>query len=143
MVHSPAYYYNYFKANNIKHVVRLNSKNTYDARRTFVEAANIQHTDLIFTDGTPPTDAILNKFLDLCEQYIEDIPEVKYMNNEITGPNAIDNTKRVNDETSSAFNCVGAVAVHCKGNSDSAFNYIAFLPLIHYDFQLVWEGRVA
>lgn len=110
-IHSPAYYYQYFKENKVKHVVRLNSKKTYDAKRTFVEVANIQHTDMIFTDGTPPTDLILKHFLRLCEQYIDE-SSVLSSNNEVNYSNT--NTKNKNSEVV-ADKCVGAVAVHCKG----------------------------
>lgn len=112
-IHSPAYYYQYFKENKVKHVVRLNSKRTYDAKRTFVEVANIQHTDMIFTDGTPPTDLILKHFLRLCEQYIDESSET-LNTNEINDLNTITTNKNTNSEIV-ADKCVGAVAVHCKG----------------------------
>lgn len=111
-MHSPAYYYEYFKKNNVKHVVRLNSKRTYDAKRTFVDAANIQHTDLFFTDGTPPPDSILKNFLCLCEQYLDD-----NCNDELISKNMSESSvvnKNINNK-SSAVKCDGAVAVHCKG----------------------------
>lgn len=117
-IHSPAYYYPYFKENNVKHVVRLNSKKTYDAKRTFVAVANIQHTDLIFTDGTPPSDSILKCFLHLCEQYIDDSCEVKLTNNEKSESSEITPNIIINNETNVA-NHAGAVAVHCKGKFNS------------------------
>jgi len=101
LVHSPSFYYDYFKKNRVKHVVRLNNKRTYDAKRTFVEAANIQHSDMVFTDGTPPTDAILGGFLNLCERYVGDVTDARRANGETTGPTVVDTG--------------GAVAVHCKG----------------------------
>lgn len=111
-IHSPAYYYPYFKKNNVKHVVRLNSKRTYDAKRTFVDVANIKHTDMIFTDGTPPSDAILQLFLKLCAQYIDDISEVECTNKQ----SELDVTKNtITSSEISSTHCVGAVAVHCKG----------------------------
>lgn len=113
-IHSPAYYYPYFKENNVKHVVRLNSKKTYDAKRTFVTVANIQHTDLIFTDGTPPSDAILKCFLRLCEQYIDDNFEVEHTNNVKSELNEITPNLTINSEANVA-KYAGAVAVHCKG----------------------------
>lgn len=110
-IHSPAFYYQYFKDNNVKHVVRLNSKRTYDAKCTFVAAANIQHTDLVFTDGTPPTDSILNIFLNLCEQYVNDDSD------------AINRNKNITNKTNTS-KCGGAVAVHCKGKCDSNANHV-------------------
>jgi len=118
-------------------VVRLNSKRTYDAKRTFVEVANIQHTDMVFTDGTPPTDTILNNFLNLCEEYIEDVSVVDRTNSEITEPNAID--MNVNSDIGSVINCIGAVAVHCKGMSNSRLNYVSCLPYIIIIFS--WSGK--
>lgn len=115
-IHSPAYYYPYFKENNVKHVVRLNSKKTYDAKRTFVAVANIQHTDLIFTDGTPPSDTILKYFLRLCEQYIDDSCEVEHTNNEKCESNEITPNIIINNEVNIDKHA-GAVAVHCKGKS--------------------------
>lgn len=73
--------------------------------------ANIQHTDLIFTDGTPPPNAILKSFLRLCEQYNE---EGKRKNDEMTEPNGIFTNISSNSEDS-INKCTGAVAVHCKG----------------------------
>lgn len=120
-IHSPAYYYQYFKENNVKHVVRLNSKKTYDAKRTFIELANIQHTDLVFTDGTPPSDSILKGFLHLCEQYIDDSCEVECINNEKIESNEITPNKILNSEANVA-KYIGAVAVHCKGKNKPRFN---------------------
>ena len=117
-IHSPAYYYPYFRENNVKHVVRLNSKKTYDAKRTFVALANIQHTDLVFTDGTPPSDSILKSFLSLCEQYVDDSCEVELTNNEKSQSNEITPNTIINSEANVA-KYVGAVAVHCKGKCKS------------------------
>jgi len=86
----------------------------YDAQRTFVAVANIQHTDMIFTDGTPPSVAILNNFLRLCEQYTDNSSEVKCTNSELKIiPNV--NTNENSNGNDSTTNCDGAVAVHCKG----------------------------
>lgn len=104
----PDQYYQYFKENNVKHVIRLNGNNTYNAEQTFVAVANIQHTDLNFTDGTPPEDYIVNNFLYICEQYIHDGVEVESPNDEINGLSAII------FQTNSP-KCGSAVAVHCKG----------------------------
>lgn len=73
---------------------------------------------MVFTDGTPPSDAILKKFLRLCEQYI-DCPEVKSTNN-ISESNVITKNKNVNGETNTTDN-VGAVAVHCKGKNNPLY----------------------
>lgn len=80
--------------------------------------ANIQHTDMVFADGTPPSDLVLKKFLRLCEQYIYDCPEVESTNVMINEPNVITANENVNDDASSTIN-VGAVAVHCKGKISS------------------------
>jgi len=135
-IHSPAYYYPYFKENNVKHVVRLNSKKTYDAKRTFVAVANIQHTDLVFTDGTPPSDSILKYFLRLCEQYIDDNCDVE-LANEKSESNEISNTI-INSEDAIA-KCVGAVAVHCKGKRKSRFNTCSLRYLFIIIFS--WIGK--
>lgn len=93
----------------MKHVIRLNSKKTYDAQGTFVAVARINHTDMVFADGTPPNESILNYFLELCEMYIDD-------SNEVNGSNAIDtNTNDANKDVDKLHKCGGAVAVHCKG----------------------------
>lgn len=127
-IHSPAYYFQYFKENNVKHVVRLNSKKTYDAKRTFVAVANIQHSDLVFTDGTPPTDSILNYFLRLCEEYINDDSEVECANNEIGKFDANNTITIINNVTKSP----GAVAVHCKGKKKSLLTSNIFINVTNY-----------
>lgn len=99
--------------------MRLNCKKTYDAKRTFVAVANIEHADMIFTDGTPPPNPILKSFLRLCEQYIDDGRLVNERPiNEIVEPNAIGTNKSTNKSTNSeggVTECSGVVAVHCKG----------------------------
>lgn len=135
-IHSPAYYYPYFKENNVKHVVRLNSKKTYDAKRTFVTVANIQHTDLIFTDGTPPSDAILKYFLRLCEQYIDDNCEVESTNNEKSELNEITPNIIINSEANVA-KYAGAVAVHCKAGLGRTGCLVASYIVKHWSFTAV------
>ncbi|KAH6588660.1 hypothetical protein BASA50_010622 [Batrachochytrium salamandrivorans] len=54
----------YLQENGIKTIIRLNNK-TYDKRK-FIEAG-IEHIELYFPDGTTPPDAILKRFLDICE----------------------------------------------------------------------------
>jgi hypothetical protein len=66
---------------------------------------------MVFTDGTPPTDSILDCFLCLCEQYINENSNVVSMNNEIKDSNTITTNTNIN----SKVNVAGAVAVHCKG----------------------------
>ncbi|KAJ3322215.1 Dual specificity protein phosphatase cdc14a [Boothiomyces sp. JEL0866] len=50
--------------NNVRTIIRLNNK-TYD-RSKFVKAG-IEHIELYFPDGSTPPDAILKKFLEICE----------------------------------------------------------------------------
>ena len=45
-------------------IIRLNKK-IYDARR-FTDAG-FDHYDLFFVDGSVPTDSILQRFLEICE----------------------------------------------------------------------------
>jgi len=63
-LHSPESYFEYFKKHNVRTVVRLNKK-MYEARR-FSEAG-FDHYDLFFVDGSIPSDAIVRKFLTICE----------------------------------------------------------------------------
>ncbi|XP_029473685.1 dual specificity protein phosphatase CDC14B isoform X3 [Rhinatrema bivittatum] len=62
--HAPEAYFAYFKRNNVSTIVRLNKK-IYDAKR-FTDAG-FEHYDLFFVDGSTPSDAIVNKFLNICE----------------------------------------------------------------------------
>uniref|UniRef100_A0A2K6AV23 Cell division cycle 14C n=1 Tax=Macaca nemestrina TaxID=9545 RepID=A0A2K6AV23_MACNE len=62
--HSPETYIQYFKNHNVTTIIRLN-KRMYDAKR-FMDAG-FDHHDLFFADGSTPTDAIVKKFLDICE----------------------------------------------------------------------------
>lgn len=50
--------------NNVSTIIRLN-KQLYDARR-FTDAG-FDHRDLFFVDGSTPTDAIVRRFLAVCE----------------------------------------------------------------------------
>ncbi|CAH1394333.1 unnamed protein product [Nezara viridula] len=63
-VHSPEFYFTYFKKNNVSTIIRLNQK-MYDASR-FINAG-FQHKDLFFVDGSTPSDSILKQFLSFCE----------------------------------------------------------------------------
>jgi cell division cycle 14 len=63
-VFTPADYVPIFKKLGVKMVIRLNNK-TYDANGFTKEG--IKHHDLIFTDGTAPDAAIVDKFLELVE----------------------------------------------------------------------------
>lgn len=62
--HAPELYFDYFHANNVTTVIRLNAK-VYHAS-TF-ENAGFQHKDLFFIDGSTPSDLILKRFLTICE----------------------------------------------------------------------------
>ncbi|CAL8081734.1 unnamed protein product [Calicophoron daubneyi] len=64
-LHAPEVYIPYFRKNNVTTIIRLNKK-IYDARR-FVEAG-FTHHDLFFNDGSCPTDSIMLRFLEICEQ---------------------------------------------------------------------------
>lgn len=63
-VHSPEFYFTYFKKNNVTTIIRLNQK-MYDSSR-FIDAG-FQHKDLFFVDGSTPSDSILKQFLSFCE----------------------------------------------------------------------------
>lgn len=72
---------------------------------------------MIFTDGTPPSDSILQSFLNVCEQYINDSSELESKNNEITLPNKIITNTNKSE---------GAVAVHCKGKYNNNYKRIKY-----------------
>ena len=63
--HTPESYFSYFRKHNVTTVVRLN-KRIYDASR--FSRGGFQHRDLFFTDGSTPSDLIMERFLNLCEQ---------------------------------------------------------------------------
>lgn len=56
---------NYFQLNNVRTIIRLN-KSTYDRKR-FI-SNGIDHYDLIFLDGSAPSDYLMNEFLKICEE---------------------------------------------------------------------------
>nr|XP_033784264.1 dual specificity protein phosphatase CDC14B isoform X3 [Geotrypetes seraphini] len=62
--HAPEAYFAYFKKHSITTIIRLNKK-IYDAKR-FTDVG-FEHYDLFFVDGSTPSDAIVNKFLNICE----------------------------------------------------------------------------
>ena len=64
-LHAPESYFPYFRLHNVTTIVRLNRK-IYDAKR--FTRNGFQHEDLFFTDGSTPTDEILQKFLTICEE---------------------------------------------------------------------------
>lgn len=63
--HAPDKYFEYFSKNNVTTIVRLNYK-FYEAS-SFTDAG-FKHYDLIFRDGSTPSDTILNQFIDICER---------------------------------------------------------------------------
>lgn len=64
-LHAPEAYFNYFRENNVKTIVRLNRK-MYDATR--FSRSGFQHKDLFFTDGSTPSDAIMKLFMEASEK---------------------------------------------------------------------------
>ncbi|KAM4053116.1 dual specificity protein phosphatase CDC14B isoform 2-T2 [Anomaloglossus baeobatrachus] len=62
--HAPEAYFQYFREHNVTTIIRLNKK-MYDAKR-FTDAG-FEHHDLFFVDGSTPSDAIVKKFLNICE----------------------------------------------------------------------------
>ena len=64
-LHAPESYFPYFRLHSVITIVRLNRK-IYDAKR--FTRNGFQHEDLFFTDGSTPTDEILQKFLVICEE---------------------------------------------------------------------------
>lgn len=63
-LHSPEAYFPYFRKRNVTTIIRLNKK-VYDAKR--FTNAGFAHYDLFFTDGSCPSDQIMNRFLEICE----------------------------------------------------------------------------
>ncbi|XP_062237683.1 dual specificity protein phosphatase CDC14B isoform X2 [Platichthys flesus] len=63
-LHAPEAYMPYFRKHNITAIIRLNKK-MYDSRR-FTDSG-FEHHDLFFVDGSTPTDSIVRKFLNICE----------------------------------------------------------------------------
>lgn len=62
--HTPESYFNYFRKYNVTTIIRLN-KRIYDAAR--FTRGGFQHRDLFFTDGSTPSDLIMDRFLNICE----------------------------------------------------------------------------
>uniref|UniRef100_A0A8C1KUG2 Cell division cycle 14B n=1 Tax=Cyprinus carpio TaxID=7962 RepID=A0A8C1KUG2_CYPCA len=63
-LHAPEAYFPYFRKHNVTTIIRLNKK-MYDAKR-FTDMG-FKHHDLFFVDGSTPNDAIVTKFLNICE----------------------------------------------------------------------------
>nr|XP_020022037.1 dual specificity protein phosphatase CDC14A-like [Castor canadensis] len=63
-LHAPEAYFPYFKKHNVTAIVRLNKK-IYEAKR-FTDAG-FEHHDLFFLDGSTPSDNIVRRFLNICE----------------------------------------------------------------------------
>ncbi|XP_050426218.1 dual specificity protein phosphatase CDC14C-like [Adelges cooleyi] len=130
--HSPAYYYKYFIQNNVKHVIRLNSKRVYNAKRTFVATGHIDHTDLIFPDGTSPTDLIVLRFLCLCEDFLDDFSTKDGMDQQGTTSQSPTSESLVENNVSRSTK--GAVAVHCKAGLGRTGCLIACYIMKHWSF---------
>ena len=64
-LHVPESYFDYFRKYNVTTIIRLN-KRIYDASR--FTRGGFQHHDLFFTDGSTPSDLIMDRFLNICEQ---------------------------------------------------------------------------
>lgn len=64
LCHTPEMYIKYFIGHNVSDVIRLNNK-VYEAKR--FTNVGIKHHDLYYVDGSVPTDAILRRFLHVCE----------------------------------------------------------------------------
>ncbi|KAM8961561.1 dual specificity protein phosphatase CDC14B isoform 1-T1 [Pelodytes ibericus] len=62
--HAPEAYFPYFRKHHITTIIRLNKK-MYEAKR-FTDA-DFEHYDLFFADGSTPSDCIVKKFLNICE----------------------------------------------------------------------------
>lgn len=62
--HTPESYFSYFREYDVTTIVRLN-KRIYDAAR--FTRGGFQHRDLFFTDGSTPSDLIMERFLNICE----------------------------------------------------------------------------
>ncbi|NXC32704.1 CC14A phosphatase, partial [Campylorhamphus procurvoides] len=63
-LHAPEAYFAYFKKHNVTSIIRLNKK-IYEAKR-FIDAG-FEHYDLFFIDGSTPSDSIVQRFLNICE----------------------------------------------------------------------------
>ncbi|XP_071420864.1 dual specificity protein phosphatase CDC14A isoform X1 [Pithys albifrons albifrons] len=63
-LHAPEAYFPYFKKHNVTSIIRLNKK-IYEAKR-FIDAG-FEHYDLFFIDGSTPSDSIVQRFLNICE----------------------------------------------------------------------------
>lgn len=63
-LHAPEAYFPYFRKHNVTSIIRLNKK-IYEAKR-FTDAG-FEHYDLFFIDGSTPSDNIVQRFLNICE----------------------------------------------------------------------------
>uniref|UniRef100_A0A8D0HK08 Cell division cycle 14A n=1 Tax=Sphenodon punctatus TaxID=8508 RepID=A0A8D0HK08_SPHPU len=63
-LHAPEAYFPYFRKHNVTSIIRLNKK-IYEAKR-FTDAG-FEHYDLFFIDGSTPSENILRRFLNICE----------------------------------------------------------------------------
>ena len=58
-LHSPEFYFPYFRSHNVSTIVRLN-KRMYDAKK-FTDNG-FDHRDLFFVDGSTPSDSIMKYY---------------------------------------------------------------------------------
>ncbi|XP_048854670.1 dual specificity protein phosphatase CDC14B isoform X2 [Brienomyrus brachyistius] len=63
-LHAPEAYFPYFWKHNVTTIIRLNKK-MYNAKR-FTDKG-FEHHDLFFVDGSTPNDAIVARFMSVCE----------------------------------------------------------------------------
>uniref|UniRef100_A0A3B5LEI8 protein-tyrosine-phosphatase n=1 Tax=Xiphophorus couchianus TaxID=32473 RepID=A0A3B5LEI8_9TELE len=63
-LHAPEAYFPYFRKYGVTTIIRLNKK-IYDGKR--FTNAGFDHYDLFFVDGSTPNDAIVRRFLHVCE----------------------------------------------------------------------------
>ncbi|XP_069737333.1 dual specificity protein phosphatase CDC14B-like isoform X6 [Phaenicophaeus curvirostris] len=62
--HAPEAYFPYFTKHKVTTIIRLNKK-LYDAKR--FTYAGFEHFDIFLADGSIPSDTIVKKFLNICE----------------------------------------------------------------------------
>jgi len=96
----------------------LNGRRFYNAQKTFVAVAKINHVNLDFEDGGLPSDKIIDQFFNICDQYIDDSYDVEYSNNDMSESKTNTNFNSEASSGASPPKLGSAVAVHCKGKFD-------------------------